>query len=544
MDILINQLIREVKQRNSYYGICWSDEYDNTEVLYHSILYSDSAFALGSLDSFLLKSFKYVRKEEQLQLIIDLMNCNKSNEFELLIVKLLDQYLVLNFASIKYNNLYYNAITNNLMSVLKWLSRNNIQMTTERDFMAAGSISQLSDSVVDLLYFKGSSIENNFPAKNLFVKIVEGVRFLNIREPTIDRINKIIEKNSVSKIETFFALMALESKGVNLIKVKLDFYSKFPLIKKLSFNYKYTSDDGYLEMLYDQEFIKVLHNFFESKEIGEATKKCFGINSSRFIKVVINNIIKNDRINIEFLYLLYQLKLMYSDNYSDFLDSLEKRKIPFFIHNGGIDVVGKISNLFWILSSKISNFKKNVFVDSYFDSFVTPTARATVLSNLSDIYSMVLNNANDVVDILQVIPAKEFTINTIHDVLSVKLLKYQKENFDLGLLQKENLQKIDALIISDGYSIAIPKDQHQLIDWTIRLKNCIGVANYGKKALQNKCILIGLFKNNKIEYVIEIINYKIEQFAGFANMHPDNELKNKIINDLINLNLLTIDQLN
>jgi hypothetical protein len=204
-------------------------------------------------------------------------------------------------------------------------------------------------------------------------------------------------------------------------------------------------------------------------------------------------------------------------------------------------LVSKISNLFWVMSSKISNAKKNILIDSYFNSFITPNSRAAVLTNLADIYSMVLTNPNDVVEILQTIPAKEFTINNIHDVLSVKLLKYQKENFNLSLIDDDNLRQIDQKEVSDGYTLVIPKDQHQLIDWTIRLKNCIGVANYGKKALQKKCILIGLFRNNKVEYVIEIINFKLEQFAGFANMQPDKELKNKIINDLNHLNILIIE---
>jgi hypothetical protein len=538
METMISFVIAEIKQKQSLYNIFWLDQNDNSYAFYHTILYNTSDIPDEVMSEILIKSFKFVRKQEQIQLIIDLMNSRKTNQKSSLILKLLEHYRFENISQIKHQNLYYVAISNNLGYVVDWLKKNKIELISERDFNYAGAISNISEEIFQMIYFDEISIDHKLLGQNLYLKIVESFRYIRISEMAISRLDKIIKHNPIKRIETFLGVLSLDSRGANLISLKTDFYKEYPLISKLSYNYKYSNDDSYLEILHDKEFSSLLHNFFKEKTIADAAHKCFSLHSKRFVKIITNNIIKNNRINLEFIYLLYQLKLIYGDNYSDFILMLESNPIPFFMHNGDSYTVQKIPNLFWVLSRRISNAKKNMFVSSYFKSFEAAAARARVITFLLDIYSMILQNPNDVVDILQTISAKNFTIENVHDILSNELLKYQKENFDLKLIEDPIVSGLEGKVLSNGYKIKIPKDQHELIDWTVWLKNCVGVANYGSKVLNKKCILIGLVNHKKVEYVIEIINYRVEQFSGFANMLPSSEFKDKVLKDLIDLGLI------
>lgn len=538
MDTMISFVISEIKQKQSLYNIFWIDQNDNSYAFYHTILYNESEIPNDIMFEILCKSFKFIRKAEQIQLIIDLMTSRKTNKFSNLIIKLIDQYRMENISQVRYQNLYHVAISNNLVDIVSWLKKNKFDLTSEKDFNSAGALSSISDEIFQLIYFNDESIDEKCLSQNLYLKVVESFRYVRLSDDSISRIDRIIKHNPIKKIETFLGVLSLDSRGINLISLKTDFYKEYPLISKLSYNYKYSTDDSYLEILHDKEFSLFLHNFFREKTISDAALKCFSLHSKRFINIIMKNIIKNDRINIEFIYLLYQLKLIYGENYSDFINVLENNRIPLFMHNGDSYTVQRIPNLFWVLSKRISNAKKNMFISSYFNSFETASSRARAITFLFDIYSMILQNPNDVVDILQTINAKNFTIEHVHDVLSNDLLKYQKENFDLNLIDDPMVAGLDGKLLSNGYRIKIPKDQHELIDWTVWLKNCVGVANYGSKVLNKKCILIGLVNHKKVEYVIEIINYRIEQFSGFANMLPGSDFRSQIIKELVELGLI------
>lgn len=116
-------------------------------------------------------------------------------------------------------------------------------------------------------------------------------------------------------------------------------------------------------------------------------------------------------------------------------------------------------------------------------------------------------------------------------------LKIKKEfiyNYEKRALALENK-------IVDGFIIKLPKSSHELIRWSLELENCLN--NYEEKIQTNEnktkdtVVFLGLFKNNKLEYVAELKQYVLHDIKGIRNTDDFNkryELSQLISGNLYN----------
>lgn len=77
-------------------------------------------------------------------------------------------------------------------------------------------------------------------------------------------------------------------------------------------------------------------------------------------------------------------------------------------------------------------------------------------------------------------------------------------------------------------SFILPKTTEELIYWGKILNNCMGT--YCKFVLDKSCIILGIFKNKRLLYAIEVQEKEIIQMSRKNNQQIDNESHLDIIN--------------
>ena len=65
----------------------------------------------------------------------------------------------------------------------------------------------------------------------------------------------------------------------------------------------------------------------------------------------------------------------------------------------------------------------------------------------------------------------------------------------------------------------LPKTNHELFLWGSLLKNCL--YSYLNKINSKSIIIVGVFKNDKLQYALELTNGKIHQKSGYNNKVVD-----------------------
>lgn len=80
----------------------------------------------------------------------------------------------------------------------------------------------------------------------------------------------------------------------------------------------------------------------------------------------------------------------------------------------------------------------------------------------------------------------------------------------------ENIRSLDGKNIDKNMTITIADNGKILREWGITMRNCIG--SYFDRASEGKCYLIGVYKDGRITYNVEVTkDRKLAQFVGFAN---------------------------
>ena len=127
-------------------------------------------------------------------------------------------------------------------------------------------------------------------------------------------------------------------------------------------------------------------------------------------------------------------------------------------------------------------------------------------------------------------------IQKIHDDLAVIL---QTRNvLDFELFPSESHLKLDGLQI-EGYTIVVPKTNHELISWGAKMSNCI--ASYAQIARNQSKFIFGVKKGDELVYNVMYSNadstsYRrekeglyIDQFYGKCNTRVDKKVVDKIL---------------
>jgi hypothetical protein len=93
---------------------------------------------------------------------------------------------------------------------------------------------------------------------------------------------------------------------------------------------------------------------------------------------------------------------------------------------------------------------------------------------------------------------------------------------------------LDGLLVSEEHSdleFTIPKTVGDLVDWGDELYNCLGA--YWYRVEHRHCDLIGLKRNGKLEYALELTpDERVETFLGYRNRIPSFEDDSIVSNEL------------
>jgi hypothetical protein len=110
------------------------------------------------------------------------------------------------------------------------------------------------------------------------------------------------------------------------------------------------------------------------------------------------------------------------------------------------------------------------------------------------------------------------TLTELHDYYSKETLKLQHKNFELKTCKQA--LPLDNIHL-DGMVIRIPKTNHELLEWGRQMHNCIG--SYGRRVGEDNRILLGITRDGKLIYNIEITGKRIRQFYAKHNSPPNQE---------------------
>ena len=103
---------------------------------------------------------------------------------------------------------------------------------------------------------------------------------------------------------------------------------------------------------------------------------------------------------------------------------------------------------------------------------------------------------------------------------------------------KDLFAKFNNIPLGD-YTLVLPKNNIFLKSWSKVLHNCIGnSSHYGDEFQNGGNILYGLYKDDVVNFAIEIRNKEIVQFEGKYRKKPSDDLLNKVFDKLVQLKLI------
>lgn len=288
-------------------------------------------------------------------------------------------------------------------------------------------------------------------------------------------------KEKLSIFEMFF-LIRINNKINNYYQLKKVILSNLDnnLLRSLV-------EKNYNFLLTDQNRLDHL-NLFDclhlSKNINEFVKKIFEKDNKHLVFLIGKEVFKNKTIDFNLLKKLLILKdgdinLIYEAlNNKDFVE-----KNYFKLDNQDLVIIKDIC--LKIKSNKKIKFINDLLKDSEkFNEFKT-------------YYSQIVSIDKNFI--------LKHNYNDFESFLSYIINKYKNSYFENGDLDQINhfpkLKKIDGLVI-DNLRFEIPKTRYDLFVYGKKMGNCI--STYSNKCEIKHSILIGVYKNEKIEYNIEL----------------------------------------
>ena len=283
--------------------------------------------------------------------------------------------------------------------------------------------------------------------------------------------------------------------------------------------------------------------FMESSNLNDYLKKEIGISSKAISLWLGKNIIVNGSICTQYLALLHLLAIKFKNekNKNDLILSGLK-KLSDVTKNDDIRTFNYIDKKRLQSFSKLESIKK------------LTSSKIIKLINDEDNIKYLLDTLKMSEEIVKfglegsTIQRKKLSIKTLHDNL-VSILenkgdinfKFKKEN----LISKTKIRKHNKK--SKKWRYILPNTNREIFKWGSELGHCIGTAKYGRRFKNDELIILGVYKENKLYYTIEIPTiYKqnlheaptqINQIEGKSGRPPVNIMK-EIIHDLKSIGII------
>lgn len=240
---------------------------------------------------------------------------------------------------------------------------------------------------------------------------------------------------------------------------------------------------------YDFKNIEIKYKFLidlmeKSINLKEFVHFAFGKSNRHFTSLISKHVFKNKEINFSFIKMLSIFKDEDINRlYTMISDCRFQNLTLHHLEDEDIMIIKHISDQF-------SWERKNCFLVDAFNEFY-------LLKDLKMHYSQILKkNQNFKVEI------KYTTFSKLINYLEIQHKRYYFQNNNL--YQLENfpvLKRIDGLVVGD-LRFEIPKTKYDLYSYGNQMINCI--YTYSEKCEVKSSILIGIYKNEKLEYNIEL----------------------------------------
>lgn len=179
------------------------------------------------------------------------------------------------------------------------------------------------------------------------------------------------------------------------------------------------------------------------------------------------------------------------------------------------------------------------YTPKYFKDFFKAqpeTARNALIKDLSNSQAYIIKDTVSQYNTQRAnLPNIPLNINSswdlFHDWLSEqRTARYKKaEEVKLDFSYTEEELKLDNLKAGD-LELILPKDNYELSAWGKELHHCVG--GYSRSVESKYCLILGVKKENKIKYCIELRQNKIQQFRGTCNCDPDADDKKVVLDNL------------
>ena len=134
---------------------------------------------------------------------------------------------------------------------------------------------------------------------------------------------------------------------------------------------------------------------------------------------------------------------------------------------------------------------------------------------------MQLNNFTSIEEFDRETGKIKCNINDLHDSITDYYYDKEQKNYMTGKsldFLKDDLKPCGQI---ENYEVRVPKSGDELYQWAGRLQNCM--ASYFKSILNKDTIIYCFFKDNYIEFAVEIRDKTIIQASGIENMPLDDE---------------------
>lgn len=108
----------------------------------------------------------------------------------------------------------------------------------------------------------------------------------------------------------------------------------------------------------------------------------------------------------------------------------------------------------------------------------------------------------DKTETIELIHKESKCLTSFHDIVSREYRMKKIPLINFKLKDKYDFIKVIEGSVVNGYTVKIVNNSHELIGWGSELNNCL--ASYVYPVETGQCVILGLMKNNKITYSVEI----------------------------------------
>jgi hypothetical protein len=135
-------------------------------------------------------------------------------------------------------------------------------------------------------------------------------------------------------------------------------------------------------------------------------------------------------------------------------------------------------------------------------------------------YPYILNDSatmvNDIGDDIVHLPTIKANVHEIHNALVTLMHKVENNNL-FQTVYDYPMEVLNRCVEIDEYIVKVPQDGLELYNWSNILKNCL--SSYNKIIVSNTSIIYGFFKDDILEFAIELREDKIFQAKQKFNVN-------------------------